>query len=187
MTEQIGKITLDLTHYPGEDFYCDGQVEDELLEIAKNYSAVEYQKIIEEKASWPILYHLSPLRENTVDWIPMKPTDKVLEIGSGCGAITGALARKAGEVVCVDLSKKRSMINAYRHSECENVTIHVGNFRDIEPDLPTDFTYIYLIGVFEYGQSYMGTEKPYEAFLSMILRHLAPGGRVVIAIEISMD
>lgn len=183
MTEQIGKITLDLTHYPGEDFYCDGQVEDELLEIAKNYSAVEYQKIIEEKASWPILYHLSPLRENTVDWIPMKPTDKVLEIGSGCGAITGALARKAGEVVCVDLSKKRSMINAYRHSECENVTIHVGNFRDIEPDLPTDFTYIYLIGVFEYGQSYMGTEKPYEAFLSMILRHLAPGGRVVIAIE----
>ena len=48
MTEQIGKITLDLTHYPGEDFYCDGQVEDELLEIAKNYSAVEYQKIIEK-------------------------------------------------------------------------------------------------------------------------------------------
>lgn len=183
MTEQIGRITLDLTHYPGEDFYCDGQVEDELLDIAKNYAEVEYQKIIEEKASWPILYHLSPLRENIVEWIPMEPDSKVLEVGSGCGAITGALSRKAGEVTCVDLSKKRSMVNAYRHSECENITIHVGNFKDIEPDLPADFDFIFLIGVFEYGQSYMGTDKPFEEFLSIVMKHLAPGGRVVIAIE----
>lgn len=183
MTEQIGKIKLDLTHYPGEDFYCDGQIEDELLEITKNYAEIEYQRIIEEKASWPILYHLSPLRENIVDWIPMEKTAKVLEIGSGCGAITGALSRKAGEVVCVDLSKKRSLINAYRHSECRNVTIHVGNFKDIEPDLPADFDYICLIGVFEYGQSYMGTDKPFEEFLNIIMKHLAPAGRVVIAIE----
>lgn len=183
MTEQIGKIILDLTHYPGEDYYCDGQVEDELLEIVKNYSRVEYQKIIEEKKSWPILYHLSPLRENVVDWIPMSSDTRVLEVGSGCGAITGALARKAGEVVCVDLSKKRSMINAYRHSECDNVTIHVGNFRDIEPDLPSNFDFIFLIGVFEYGQSYMGEERPFEEFLSIIMKHLAPGGRVVIGIE----
>lgn len=183
MTEQIGNITLDLTHYPGEDFYCDGEAEDELLAITKSCAEVEYQKIIEEKASWPILYHLSPLRENTVDWIPMEPDAKVLEVGSGCGAITGALSRKAGEVVCVDLSKKRSLINAYRHSECKNVTIHVGNFKDIEPDLPHDFDYIFLIGVFEYGQSYMGTDKPFEEFLSIIMKHLAKGGRVVIAIE----
>lgn len=183
MTEQIGKIKLDLTHYPGEDLYCDGQVEDELLEITKNYSQVEYQKIIEERASWPILYHLSPLRENIVEWIPMRPDAKVLEVGSGCGAITGALSRKAGEVVCVDLSKKRSMINAYRHADCENVTIHVGNFADIEPDLPSDFDYIFLVGVFEYGQSYMSSEKPFEEFLSIIMKHLTEGGRVVIAIE----
>ncbi len=183
MTETIGKVKLDLTHYPGEDLYCDGQVEDELLEITKNYSQVEFQKIIEERGSWPVLYHLSPLRENIVEWIPMNADDKVLEIGSGCGAVTGVLSRKAGEVVCVDLSKKRSMINAYRHSECENVTIHVGNFKDIEPDLATDFDYIFLVGVFEYGQSYMNTEKPFEEFLNIIMKHLAKGGRVVIAIE----
>lgn len=40
MTEQIGKIILDLTHYPGEDYYCDGQVEDELLEIVDRKSVV---------------------------------------------------------------------------------------------------------------------------------------------------
>ena len=183
MIEQVGKIKLDYTFYPGEDLYCDGQVEDELLEITKNYAEIEYPRIIEEKASWPVLYHLSTLRENTVDWIPMQGDEKVLEIGSGCGAVTGALSRKAGQVTCVDLSQKRSMINAYRHSECDNITIHVGNFKDIEPTLPKDFDYIFLVGVFEYGQSYMEGENPFEAFLRIVMKHLTKGGRVVIAIE----
>lgn len=181
--EQIGKVKLDLTKYPGEDFYCDGAVEDELLEIVQKHSKVEYAGIIEERADWPTLYHLSPLRENIVDWIPMDENSKVLEVGSGCGAITGALSGKAGEVTCVELSKKRSLINAYRNSECDNVTIHVGNFKDIEPDLPKDYDYICLIGVFEYGQSYIGGDKAYEDFLRILLNHLAPAGRMVIAIE----
>ena len=71
MQEKIGKITLDYKYYPGEDFYCDGDVEDELLEIVKNHGQGEFWKIIEERAKWPVLYHLSPLRENIVDWIPM--------------------------------------------------------------------------------------------------------------------
>lgn len=183
MTEQIGKITLDYTYYPGEDLYCDGVVEQEILEIAKNYSPVEFPKMIEEKKSWPVLYHLSELRENIVDWLPMDKSMKVLEVGSGCGAITGALARKAGEVTCIDLSKQRSLINAYRHSDCGNVTIHVGNFRDIEPALPCDYDYVCLIGVFEYGQSYIGGETPFEDFYKIIKKHVKKGGRLVIAIE----
>ena len=183
MLEEIGKVKLDYSRYPGEDFYCDGKVEDEILDIVRNLSPVEYARVIEERKSWPILYHLSPLRENIVDWIPMTKNDKVLEVGSGCGAITGALARKAGSVTCVDLSKKRSMINAYRHSECDNVTIHVGNFKDIEPDLPRDFDYICLIGVFEYGQSYIGGDTPFHDFLSILMPHMAKNGRIVIAIE----
>lgn len=183
MTEQIGKITLDLSKYPGEDLYCDGAVEDELLEIARKYSQVEYGQLIEQRKSWPLLYHLSPLRENIVDFVPMSSEDKVLEVGSGCGAITGALARKAGSVTCVDLSKKRSMINAYRHSDYSNITIHVGNFQDIEPQLPRDYSYICLIGVFEYGRGYIGGEHPYEEFLRILAGHLAPGGRILIAIE----
>lgn len=181
--EEIGKIKLDLTHYPGEDFYCDGDVEDELLEIAKNYASVEYPRIIEERKSWEILYHLSFLRENIVEWLPINRSMKVLEIGSGCGAITGALSRRAGEVTCVELSKKRSMINAYRHMEADNVTIHVGNFQDVEPDLPGDYDYICLIGVFEYAQAYIGSETPYEDFLRIIKKHLKSGGHIVIAIE----
>ena len=183
MIEEIGKVKLDYSRYPGEDFYCDGAVEDELLDIVKTLPPEEYVKVVEERNNWPILYHLSPLRQNIIEWIPMRKDAKVLEVGSGCGAVTGALAGKAGSVTCVDLSKKRSQINAYRNRQCDNITIHVGNFKDIEPELPRDFDFIFLIGVFEYGQSYIGGNTPYHDFLKILLPHLAPGGRLVIAIE----
>lgn len=185
-SEQIGKVTLDLSHYPGEDFYCDGPVEDEILEIVKKDSRADYQKRIEEKKKWPVFYHLSPQRENIVSWLPMDRNTKVLEVGSGMGAVTGVLAEKAGSVTCVDLSGKRSRINAYRNRERDNVTIHVGNFNDIEPTLPCDYDYVLLIGVFEYAQSYMPTRNPFEDFMKINLRHVKKGGRLVIAIENKM-
>ena len=183
LPEKIGKVTLDYSHYPGRDLYSDGAIENELLGIVRNAARVEYPSIIESKSSWPILYHLSPLRANIVDWLPIDKTAKVLEIGSGCGAITETLSRKAGEVVCVELSAKRSHINAYRNQDSDNITIHVGNFSDIEPSLPADFDYVCLIGAFEYGQSYIATQTPYEDFLKIMLRHVKEGGRLVIAIE----
>lgn len=181
--ETVGKVTLDLTYYPGEDFYTDGAIEDELLDIVRNNPPEEFTRIIAERKSWPVFYHLSPFRTNIIDWLPFKKTDKVLEIGSGCGAITGALARRAGSVTCIDLSKKRSLVNAYRNKEYDNITIKVGNFKDIEPHLDEDFDYVLLIGVFEYGQAYIGGSTPYEDFMRICSRHRRLDGRLIIAIE----
>lgn len=181
--EKIGKIVIDDTKYPGRDMYCDGAVEDEILEIVKTLEPCDYGMMIEKEKSWPLLYHLSALRENIINWIPLKKTDRVLEVGSGCGAITGALAAKAGSVTCVELSRKRSQINAYRHAECDNVTIKLGNFQDIEPLLACDYDYIFLIGVFEYAQSYIGGDDPFATFMGIMQKHLSPDGRLVIAIE----
>ncbi len=183
MTEKIGNVVLDLTYYPGEDKYSDGAIEDEMLEIIQNHPVEEYPKIIEKKKSWPIFYHLSPFRTNIIDWLPIKKTDKVLEIGSGCGAITGALAQKAAHVTCIELSKKRSLMNAYRNQDMSNITIMVGNFQDIEPNLPCDYDYVLLVGVFEYGQSYIGGDTPYEDFMRICNQHRAKDGRMIIAIE----
>ncbi len=183
LPERIGNVILDYSHYPGKDLYSDGTIEDELLSIVKEASPVEYPDIIEKRGSWPVMYHLSPLRANIADWLPINKSHKVLEIGSGCGAITDKLSEKAGEVTCVDLSAKRSHINAYRNQDRDNITIHVGNFKDIEPELPRDYDYICLIGVFEYGQSYIPSDTPYEDFLKIVLSHVKDDGRIVIAIE----
>lgn len=183
MISQIGNVKLNYSHYSGEDLYSDGEIENVLLDIVKNNNPSTYNQIIAEYKSWPILYHLSHLRENIISWIPISKNETVLEIGAGCGAITGCLAECAKNVTCIELSEKRSLINAYKNSERENIEILLGNFEDIEKSLTKKYDYITLIGVFEYSEKYISNNNPYVAFLQIIKKHLAPGGRIILAIE----
>ena len=91
MTEQIGKVTLDYTFYNGQDQYSDGDIENDLLQLIMEEPDVE--KILAEDARWPVLYHFSPVRQNILEWNPFKKDASVLEIGAGCGAISGVLWR----------------------------------------------------------------------------------------------
>ena len=89
MQEKIGNVTLDYEYYPGEDLYSDGPVEEELLEIAKNYQEKELNQLIYERNSWagPLsFFTYSPEHSGVA---PITKEQKVLEIGSGCGPITG--------------------------------------------------------------------------------------------------
>ena len=183
MIEKIGQVILDDTNYSGKDLYSDGVIEDEMLEIAENYPEEKWNQVIAERKSWPILYHFSHIRENILSWIPFTGEEKVLEIGSGCGAVTGALCKKAKEVTCIELSRKRSLINAWRHRDYDNLKILMGNFQDIEKTLTEKYDYITLIGVFEYAEAYIQSKTPYVDFLKIIASHLKPDGKIVLAIE----
>lgn len=181
--ECIGNVILDDSLYSGQDNYSDGEIEDVLLDIVKNNSRDKYDEIISESKNWPILYHLSNKRTNIIDWYSIDKNKTVLEIGSGCGAITGVLADKAKKVTCIELSKKRSMINAYKNLDKDNVEIKIGNFQDIEPTLTEKYDVITLIGVFEYAQLYIESESPFVEFLEIIKKHLSDDGSIIIAIE----
>ena len=183
MTEKIGKVSLNLDYYEEKDLYSDGDVEEELLDIAKNHRPEEFPELIRQRAKWPILYHLSEQRENIIEWYPMKENASVLEVGAGCGAITGALTAKAKRVLANDLSKRRSLINAWRHRDAENLEIMVGNFNTVAEKLEEKFDYITLIGVYEYAQSYIQEEDPYSVFLNKIDQLLKEDGEILIAIE----
>ena len=99
--------------------------------------------------------------------------------------MTGTLPKKAENVTCIELSYKRSLINAYRNRNSDKIEILVGNFEDIEPELTEEYDYIFLIGVLEYAGSYITRSEgnPYLAMLQMLIPHLAQGGEIVIAIE----
>ena len=181
--EQIGNVILDDTYYPGEDLYSDGAVEDHILNLVKRCGQADYPQVIAREKDWAVMYHLAHERENILSWYSFTPGAKVLEVGSGCGAVTGAVSSQAGSVTCIDLSKKRSMINAERHKGSDNITICLGNFQDVEKSLDSDFDYATLIGVFEYGRGYIGGDKPYHGFLTAVMRHIRPGGRLLLAIE----
>jgi len=170
---------LNLDYYSGVDYYSDGDIENELLEIVKSKKDIE--KVLANDNRWAILYHLSPIRKNILNWYPFKKESSVLEIGGGCGAITGVLCESVTSVNVVELSKRRSTINYERNKKFDNLEIIVGNLNDIK--FEQKFDYITLIGVLEYAGSFTKTDAPYEDFLKNIKSYLKEDGKLLIAIE----
>ncbi len=181
--EDTGKVKMNYTFYSGTDTYSDGAIEDRILEIARSGRDVEEE--LTGGNDWAVLYHLSPIRENLLEWYDFGGGNgqkrSLLEIGSGCGAVTGLFCRKVNRVVAVDLSKKRSLINAARHRDADNLEIIVGNFEDIHIDEKFDF--VTLVGVLEYSIYYINSDDPFVDMLKKAKSYLKPGGQLIIAIE----
>ena len=178
--EKIGNVTIDLTYYKGSDAYSDGDsVEDRLLDIVKGDGDIAERLAAGD--DWAELYHLSDIRKNILSWTESDKNASALEIGSGCGAVTGVLCEKFGRVTAVDLSKRRSTINAYRNKEYDNLRIMVGNFEDVRFD--EKFDVITLIGVFEYSIYYIQSDDPFVDMLKKCRSLLKEGGKLFIAIE----
>ena len=182
-SNNIGDVVLRYDYYTGADTYDDGQVEEDLLQIVKNKKESEFEQIIAEKANWAVYYHLSPFRKNILNWYPFDKGKTALEIGAGCGALTGFLSDACREVTCIELSERRSMINAYRNSERSNIEIWISNFEEYVAHEKKKFDYVTLIGVLEYSEMYIHTREPQVFFLETIRSLLQPGGIVFIAIE----
>lgn len=170
---------LNLDYYNNDSGYSDGDIEQELLEIVKNNS--DYEEVLKDDNRWPIHYHLSPRRENIFSWYPFKEDAEILEIGSGCGALTNLLTKKAKAVTSVELTKPRADVNFERNKDKENLEIFVGNFNNM--DFDKKFDYIILNGVLEYAISFTDSENPFEDFLELIKSHLKDDGEILIAIE----
>lgn len=151
----IGNVYMDLSRFTGKDKYSDGDIEDELLLAAKKG---KLQELLKADSRWPVFYHITPNRENLLDWLPENKNARALEIGSGCGGVTGILAEKFGALETVEISERRAKIAAYRHNERNNITIHVGNLNDME--FENKFDVITLIGVLEYAPSLTHSQKP---------------------------
>ncbi|MCR5566648.1 MAG: class I SAM-dependent methyltransferase [Clostridiales bacterium] len=184
MTEQIGKVVIDKRFYPDEDRYSDGdETEQKLLDIVSSCSDGHYAGAVASALSWPLLYHLSPVRENILNWLPLTPDQTVLELGSGCGAVTGAFLNRGAKVTAVDLSLRRSRINAKRHQGSEGLKIFVGAMETVLPNLTEQYDIVTLIGVLEYAAVFSDQPKPFHRMLTSAARAMKPDGSLWVAIE----
>lgn len=94
---------LNLEFYSGRDNYSDDDIEDDILNIVqRNDNVID---ILADDARLPILYHLSPKRRNLLEWYPFRSEAALLEIGAGCGALTGLFCEKDSHVTAIELSK----------------------------------------------------------------------------------
>lgn len=164
------------------DSYSDGNVEDEMLAIFKSHSFDKKVKsILKDNPSWPMRYHLSKVRENLLSWYEFPRESSLLEIGAGCGAMTGLFLEKLSKVVAIELSKRRAEIIKNRYIDKDNLTIYAGNLNDIE--ISEKFDYVTLIGVLEYAGKFTHTKNPFVDFLKNIKKYLNKNGTLIIAIE----
>lgn len=170
---------FNLKYYNDKDLYTDGDIEEEMLRLADIDNVMDNLKPSE--TDFAVLYHFSPIRENIVNWYPFKEESTVLEVGAGCGAITGTLCRAAKKVIAVELSKRRAEINYKRHKNYDNLEIFVGNFNDMH--FGQEFDYVILNGVFEYAINFTDGSTPYVTFLKKMAELLKTDGRILIAIE----
>lgn len=176
--KKIGNVTIDYNFFNSTLHYSDGDIENILLDAAKEN---QLNNLLYTSRQWAVLYHCSDIRENLLEWYPFKKDATLLEVGSGCGALTGLFARKVKSVTCIELSERRSMINAYRNQNYNNISIILGNYQDIE--ITEKYDYITLIGVWEYAGYYIDSENPYLSMLIDLKKHLKEDGKLIIAIE----
>ena len=152
--------------------YDSGDIEGEMLELYKQGKNPE---------GGHFFYATTPVRENIINWYPFKKDATILEVGGGLGSCTGALCREAKKVVSCEYSKRRAENIYYRHKDCDNLEVIVGNINNVK--LEDKFDYIILIGVYEYSKRFFQTEDPFSDFLNLLKSFLKPEGVILIAIE----
>lgn len=177
----IGGVRMDYTWYDEQDKYSDGdEVEDFLLQTVKEKKNV--WDVLCRDNRWPVLYHLTPGRTVITEPMRLSSEETVLEIGAGMGAVSGAMAAKARRVDCIELSLKRSLVNAYRNDRFDNIRIIVGNFEKIE--LTEKYDVVTLIGVLEYAGMYIHQgDHPGLELLRRVSTYMKKNARLYIAIE----
>lgn len=145
----------------------------ELYDIVKQHEVDGYEDIISAKKSYPYLYHLSTIRQNLVDWIPMTKDMRVLERNAECGALTGKLLEKAGAVTCVTEDAETALIVKER-CKAAGERLQVLKAAEFETALAGDGTkydVILLVGNF----------YRYKDELTKLRGMLAEDGRLIVA------
>ncbi|MGK2905863.1 MAG: class I SAM-dependent methyltransferase [Desulfuromonadales bacterium] len=130
---------------------------------------------------WPSQYHLSNLRSNLLKGFSFNGTERVLEVGSGCGAITRFLGETSAEVIAVEGSYERAKLTRLRTRGQDNVKVVCASYADLA--FVADFDLVVCIGVLEYASMYVSGNDPYAAFLSYLKKPLVQNGSLVLAIE----
>ncbi len=132
---------------------------------------------------WPSRYHLSTERANLLRPFAqyLQPGAKVLEIGAGCGAITRYLGESGADVLALEGSLRRASIARERTRELHNVAVVAERFQDFA--VAERFDVVTLIGVLEYASLFSDAQNPALHMLQAARQLLAPGGRLILAIE----
>lgn len=142
----------------------------ELLDQFKQYGSHRegIRQILVNETRPEVLYALSPLRRDLLEWLECTGEERVLEIGSSYGAFTGILAEKCAHVTVTDEREENLAVNRERNENYGNITYG-------EPEEGELFDLAVLIGP--------GKDRGLKEILTYVKKRLKPGGRFVLACD----
>ncbi len=182
--------TLGIYTRPGAFLnYSDGS-EEYLLNVFSNLKDVtSYSpELLPYIKDWPTKYHLSLRRANILKAVSdvLDRDAYVLELGSGCGAITRWLGESFSGVDAIEGSRPRALVTRKRTRDLHNVNVYCSDMLDIAFS-SEKYGLVTLIGVMEYIPSLAKNDASPEtsciAFLQKLKSSLAEDGVLLIAIE----
>ena len=134
---------------------------------------------------WMATYHLSAVRSNVMrPFQKIFPNKDVLEVGSGCGAITRYLGECGANVLAIEENFHKATITRSRTRDLTNVTVLSEQF-SIFQNIIVDkkFDVITLVGAYQHLNLFGSEESPMLALLEHSYKLLKPEGKLIIAIE----
>lgn len=134
-----------------------------------------------DKLDWAMYYHLTPRRQNILHWYTFRKGARLLEVGAGCGAVTGLFLDSGLEVTAVELEEKRARVIRERYRKHDNLKVVTGPIEKVGS--LGKFDYVTSIGVLEYAGKYNSGKEPYLSFLGNLCSLLKPDGILILAIE----
>ena len=96
----------------------------EILDLFKKYGADKegILKILEADSRPEVLYALSDIRRNLMDWMDFSGQEHVLQLGSDYGVITGLLAERCASVAVVDERDENLVVNQKMNEAHTNIS-----------------------------------------------------------------
>lgn len=164
--------------------YSDGdEVEDRIAMVIAQASdlSILSMELRSNIIDWPSNYHLSAQRANLMRPLSSLLLGSVLEIGSGCGAITRFLGETATEVVALEGSRRRAHITRSRTRDLNHVEVYCDEFSAFCTE--RRFDAVTLIGVLEYAHMFVDGKDPALQMLNKARQRLNDNGYLIIAIE----
>ena len=138
-------------------------------------------ELSQQADGWAETYHLSADRANILRGLDLRPEDRVLEVGCGCGAVTRYLGERCGLVDAIEPDARRAEVAAARTRDLSSTQIHAVGIDEV-PELPF-YDVAIVVGVLEYVGLGAADLSPYIEFLAKIRSRLAQGGIAIVAIE----
>lgn len=174
-------MKLNLDYYKEDIVYnksISKEVEYEFLKKIKESKGTNYD-FIDNDTNCLEFNNINSIRRNILEWYDFKETSDVLEIGMEYGIITELLCEKFNNVVSVDFCKERASVIAEKLKDKENLTIMLGNLKDIK--MNKKFDYIVMLGMIENYKLIFG--ENIDEYMSYLKSLLKSNGTILLATD----